>query len=140
MRPFSTTESSTFRNMIQECESRYSFPAGSTFSDKIIPRMYESVSTRVKYELKGAESVAWTTDSWTSRVTQLYVTITAHFINSYMQLCSRVQQTRELCKSHTVAHMGGVLLEAQQEWSCKVLTKKQNIFQLPANKLIIDVS
>ncbi|XP_069105714.1 E3 SUMO-protein ligase ZBED1-like [Argopecten irradians] len=55
-----------------------------------------------------------------SRATQSYVTITAHFINFDMELCSRVLQTRQLPESHTGKHVGNVLRKAQHEWSCKV--------------------
>lgn len=120
MRPFSTVDSASFRGMISECEPRYKFPARSTFSEKVIPSMYQTVVGRVKTELKQAETVAWTTDSWTSCATKSFVTITAHFINSDLELCSRVLQTRELSESHTGEHVGNVLLEASKEWDCKV--------------------
>ena len=120
MRPFSTVDSQAFRDMIHECEPRYQFPWRATFSEDIIPKMYDSVSARVKGELLKAETIAWTTDSWTSRATQSYVTITAHFINPEMELCSRVLQTRQLPESHTGEHVGNVLRQAQQEWACNV--------------------
>lgn len=120
MRPFSTVESQTFRNMIHECEPRYKFPCRGTFTETVIPRMFNSVSARIKGELVNAETTAWTTDSWTSRATQSYITVTAHFINSDMELCSRVLQTRQLPDSHTGEHVGNVLRQAQLEWACKV--------------------
>ena len=71
MRPFSTVNSSAiWYDIIHECEPLYSFPSRSIFSDKIIPRMYETVSVRVKDEIRCAESVAWTTDSRTSLTLQ----------------------------------------------------------------------
>lgn len=73
MRPFSTTESKTFRAMVNECEQRYKFPSRTTFSETIIPNMYQSVATREREEIGNAEAVAWTTDSWISRATQSYV-------------------------------------------------------------------
>ena len=120
MRPYSTVQSAAFRNMVHECEPRYVFPCRGTFSETVIPRMYDSVSARVKGELLKTETTAWTTDSWTSRATESYVTITAHFINSEMELCSRVLQTRQLPESHTGEHVGNVLRQAQIEWACNV--------------------
>uniref|UniRef100_A0A3B3CYD9 BED-type domain-containing protein n=1 Tax=Oryzias melastigma TaxID=30732 RepID=A0A3B3CYD9_ORYME len=102
----------------KDCEPRYTFPCRATFSETIIPSMYETVATQIK--VAETENVAWTTDSWTSRATQSYVTITAHFINSDMELCSQVLQTRELPDSHTGQHIGEVLLQAKKEWSCNV--------------------
>ncbi|XP_069108978.1 E3 SUMO-protein ligase ZBED1-like, partial [Argopecten irradians] len=120
MRPFNTVDSQTFRDMINECEPRYRFPCRGTFTENVILRMFDSVSSRIKGELLDSETTAWTTDSWTSRATQSYVTITAHFINFDMELCSRVLQTRQLPESHTGKHVGNVLRKAQHEWSCKV--------------------
>ncbi|XP_060589799.1 E3 SUMO-protein ligase ZBED1-like [Ruditapes philippinarum] len=120
MRPFSTVESSAFRSMIHECEPRYKFPCIQTFSEDVIPRLYDSVASRIKGKLLSAEAIAWTSDSWTSRATQSYVTITAHFIDSEMELCSRVLQTRQLPESHTGEHVGNVLRQAQLEWGCQV--------------------
>lgn len=120
MRPFSTTESKTFRAMITECEQRYKFPSRTTFSETVIPNMYKSVVTRVREEIGQAESVAWTTDSWTSRATQSYVTITAHFVNQQFELCSRVLQTRDLPEAHTGENVGHLLQDAALEWGCKV--------------------
>lgn len=66
MRPFSTTESKTFRAMINECEPRYIFPGRSTFSETVIPKMYQIAAARVRNELHDSEAVAWTTVSWMS--------------------------------------------------------------------------
>lgn len=123
MQPFSTVDSHAFRKMIYECEPCCKFLYHKTFSENIIPNLYESVSARIKGELLNAETVTWTTDSWTSRATLSYVTITADFINpdnADMELCSRVLQRRDLPESHTGKHVGNILHQSQLELACKV--------------------
>ena len=119
MRPFSTSENRAFRALIHECEPRYKFPARATFSDTIIPRLYEVCAQQLKSELKDV-SVAWTCDSWTSRATESYITITCHYINKNFELCARVLQTRVLRESHTGVNTAHVLNEAANEWKCLV--------------------
>lgn len=61
--------------------------------------------------------MAWTTDSWTSKSTDSYVTITAHYCKDF-QLKSAVLQTRLLPSAHTGENVGLVLKGAAVEWSC----------------------
>ncbi len=52
--------------------------------------------TKAKVEegLSTAESIAITTDGWTSRATDSYMTITAHYITGNWQIANHVLQTR----------------------------------------------
>ena len=61
--------------------------------------------------------MALTTDGWTSRACQSYITITAHFINQNWNLRNFVLQTRLLEQSHTGVNIGAVLREALAEWN-----------------------
>lgn len=119
MRPFSQIDSQAFREMILECEPRYKFPSRNTFKENIIPKIYETVAQNVKKGLSG-NTVAFTTDSWTSRATRSYVTITAHFVPENFEMCSKILQTRELEESHTGENIGEVLRNAATEWGCYV--------------------
>ena len=48
--PFRTVQSVVFRNIVHKCEQRYVFPCRGTFSETVIPRMYDSVSAHFKGE------------------------------------------------------------------------------------------
>ncbi|CAI5677365.1 unnamed protein product [Oreochromis niloticus] len=63
--------------------------------------MYEQQKSKVMAELSQASSVALTTDGWTSRATENYVTVTAHYITAEWEIRSPVLQTCPLYKSHT---------------------------------------
>ena len=66
------------------------------FSDKVIPKPYE----KVKAVLKNAEFMALTTDGWTSRSLEGYITVTAHFIHEW-EIKNYILQTRRMDQSHT---------------------------------------
>jgi hypothetical protein len=60
--------------------------------------------------------LAITTDGWTSRATESYITITAHLIDKEWCMNSFVLQTRPLHESHTGKNIGAVLVDASKEW------------------------
>lgn len=79
MRPFSVVQ---FCELVKLLEPRYHIPSCPHFSQEVIPALYNEVKANVIDGLKKAESVAITTDGWTSRAVQSYITITAHVITT----------------------------------------------------------
>lgn len=116
MVPFSIVDSNGFRNVIKAAEPRYTVPERHYFSEQAIPEMYEEVKRSVIKCILQSTRVAITTDSWTSRATQSYVTVTAHYIDLNWEMCSSVLQTRLLSESHTGVNIGKVLTESATEW------------------------
>lgn len=82
-----------------------------------MPESYRQVKADVVKVLKGADSVAITTDGWTSRATQSYVTITAHVITAEWEMASFVLQTCPLFETHSGTNIAQVLKEAVPEWN-----------------------
>lgn len=101
MRPYTIVESPAFRHMINTIEPRYQVPSSSHFAEKIVPELYNEAKSKVQDQLKKAFSVSITTDGWTSRATQSYITVTGHFIDPDWVMRSYVLQTRILEASHT---------------------------------------
>ena len=60
--------------------------------------------------------VAITTDSWTIRAVQSYLTVTAHYITSDWKLESKVLQTREMPERHTALNIAERLRDSIKEW------------------------
>jgi hypothetical protein len=60
--------------------------------------------------------VALTTDSWTSRATESYLTVTVHFITAEWEIQSHVFQTRPLESSHTSVNLGEELRAVVAVW------------------------
>ena len=83
-----------------------------------LPTKYEEVKERVKNQLNLASSVCFTTDIWTSRATQGYMTVTCHFIDELWQMKSFVLETFHLNTSHTAANIAAELTRIAEEWDC----------------------
>ena len=124
-RPYSVVENKGFKNMIKVLEPRYEIPSRTHFTTKIVPALYEEQKKIIVDELSKASSVALTTDGWTSRATESYVTVTAHYITAEWEIKSPVLQTRPLYESHTGTNLAQVPAEAVAEW--KIERPKNNI-------------
>lgn len=108
-------ENEGFRRMLQTLEPRYDIPCRKYFTEQAIPELYAETKTKVENALQSAERVALTCDAWTSRATESFVTITAHFVHEW-ELHSYVLQTRVMSESHTGANMAEVIRKATVEW------------------------
>lgn len=116
MSPFSVVENEGFKHLISVLEPRYVLPSRAHFSQNVLPKLFEETKAKVKEELNAAESIAITTDGWTSRGTQSYMTVTAHFITEKWQIANPVLQTRIVYESHTAEHLAEILEAAVAEW------------------------
>ena len=67
---------------------------------KVIPAMFEETRPDVQASLKQAQSILITTNSWTSRATQSYMTVTESFVSNDWQIRNHVLPTRVISVSH----------------------------------------
>ena len=134
MQPFTTVDSQYFRAMIATLE-----PARTTFATKVIPYLYEEVKSAVIDELKNAQTVAVTTDGWTPRATESYVTITAHYISPEWQLKSCVLQTWPLHASYTGVNIAAVFVGSLIEWEPRRPHQLQPIVTDNAANMVVAV-
>ena len=116
LRPLSVVEGKGFQHMVKTLEPRYSLPGRTYFTTTLIPQMYEESVLKVKAALSSARVVALTTDGWTSRATESYVTVTSTHITPDWTLKNFVLQTRAMPESHTGVNIAGVIKEAAAEW------------------------
>ncbi|KAL3871016.1 hypothetical protein ACJMK2_039184 [Sinanodonta woodiana] len=116
MRPYSVVDLLGFRNLIHTLEPRYIIPSRTHFAEKVIPDLYLHTRQEVQNTISEADSVAITTDGWTSGATESYITITAHLIDKEWCMKSFVLQTRPCHESHTGKNIGAVLVDAGKEW------------------------
>uniref|UniRef100_A0A9J7Y5E2 BED-type domain-containing protein n=1 Tax=Cyprinus carpio carpio TaxID=630221 RepID=A0A9J7Y5E2_CYPCA len=116
MRPFSVVENEGFRLLVNKLEPKYTIPSRPHFSQTVMPALYRETKSKVIETLRKAYSVSITTDGWTSRATQSYLTVTAHVITSEWEMVNFVLQTRPLFETHTGANIAEVLKSAVSEW------------------------
>lgn len=118
MRQFSVLENPGVVKLVHELEPRYDIPCRTHFSEKVIPKLYDETKSKVSEDLKQASFIALTTYSWTSRATQSYNTVTAHFIHDW-EMKSCVLQTTTMDKSHTAENLSEFLLQVVADWNLR---------------------
>ena len=96
LRPFSVVDDDGFDQLINCLDSRYKLPSRTYFSDKLIPSLYDEVKQGVHKKIQDAFAISLTTDGWTSRATESYITFTAHLVTSEFEMDSYVLQTRKI--------------------------------------------
>jgi hypothetical protein len=115
MRPYRIVDSPEFRDLFHTLDPGYNVPGRKQFADVIIPQKYAQVKALVK-DLQNAEKVALTTDSWTSRSTESYLTVTSTHIDKSWKLINYVLQTRPMYEGHNGENIATVIHEALKEW------------------------
>ena len=97
-------------------EPGYKLPSRS-FLTNTCYKLYTSLKENLLEVLASPKVyVAITTDMWTSRAVESYLTSTAHFINSDWKLESKVLQTKKMPERQTGENIAEVLCNAIKEW------------------------
>lgn len=74
MRPYLVVEEPGFKYLLKVLEPRYCVPSRAHISQSVLPAIYKRTRAVVEQELSTAHAVALTTDGWTSRSTESYLT------------------------------------------------------------------
>ena len=137
MRPYSLVENAGFINLVKTLDSRYQIPSRTYFSETLIPDLYNAEKGALMKDISSASSIALTTDGWTSRATESYITVTVHFIDEAWKLKNYVLVTRPMHESHTGENIGSFLKETLAEWN---LTKFGQIPVVTDNASNMDIA
>ncbi|XP_040261635.1 E3 SUMO-protein ligase ZBED1-like [Bufo bufo] len=122
MRPLSMVEDEGFQRMISTFNPRYTLPSRTYFM-KIMEKKYEDIKGKLTNTLKETDSIALTTDIWTSVATEAYLGVTCHFLGKDWEMESYSLTTIPLEERHTAANIA--------EWLEDVIV----IFGIPAKKV-----
>ena len=114
MQPSTIVEGKGFHKFVHLLDPKYQLPSRRRLMRKI-PAKYV-VRQEIKDELNHASAVCLTTDIWTSRISQSYITVTCHFIDNSWQLKSYVLETFHLSVSHTAENIASELIRIANEW------------------------
>ena len=116
LRPYSVVDNEGFRQLLNECEPRYTIPTRRFITETAVPQLYADVKHQVTEAISSANRAAITCDAWTSRATQSYVTLTGHHSSPDWEMVSHVLQTRAMLESHTGANIADLLRDVVHEW------------------------
>jgi hypothetical protein len=85
MLSINTVEHSGFKNLMNLMESSYNVPFRKTIITRI-QGQYNEKFDYIKEKLMTINAVSLSTDCWTSRNVDSYITITDHFINIFLAI------------------------------------------------------
>ncbi|XP_073714924.1 E3 SUMO-protein ligase ZBED1-like [Misgurnus anguillicaudatus] len=114
--PFNVVTKEGFKNLIQTLDKRYTIPSRTYFSQVAIPQLYVECRNKTEAELMHVEYYATTTDLWSSRTTEPYLSLTVHFINDDFELKTRCLQTAYFPADHTGQNIAQGLKECLSSW------------------------
>jgi len=116
MMPLYTVEKPVFRGMLKEFDSQYELPSRSYFTRSAIPTLYEQTRTSVAAEVQEIEFFSATTDLWSSKTMEPYLSYTIHYVGSDWQMHSRCLQTSFCQEDHTGENLAAALRASLESW------------------------
>nr|XP_054590206.1 E3 SUMO-protein ligase ZBED1-like [Nothobranchius furzeri] len=82
MRPLSMVEDADFKAMIAAFQPNYAL-LSRTFFTKRLEEKYEDIKNKMKKALQETDTIALTTDIWTSVATEAYMGVTCHYLENW---------------------------------------------------------
>jgi len=117
MQPYSLVEDAGFRALLKAAEPRYVMPSRKTFSTEIVPGLYSQKVAEVKLDVSSAISLAFTTDGWTSRANNSYLSYTAHFLTQDFEPRNYCLNVENVDESHTAHNLAISMSKCISAWT-----------------------
>ena len=116
LQPLSVVENKALRRLMKTMDPRYEIVSRKQLTYHLLPEHYNSEKQKFIQQLGQVDHVTITTDCWTSRQVEAYMTVTVHFIDMDWQLESRVLPTSILEGSHTGERISSALRDLFSAW------------------------
>ncbi|XP_060774548.1 E3 SUMO-protein ligase ZBED1-like [Neoarius graeffei] len=116
MLPIRTVETAEFKQLMNVIDPRYQLPGRKHFSQTAIPNMYTECRGMVERDLQAVSYFATTSDMWSSRTSEPYMSLTAHYIEQDWTLKSKCLQTAYFPEDHTGEAIASGLTESLASW------------------------
>lgn len=117
LQPFSVVEDQGFVDLVQGLDPKYQLPGRNKVSTTLLTKMYDLERSKVQQDLNDATFISLTSDMWTSRATQGYLTVTAHCITPTWELKSFVLNTVRVTEAHTAENITRELQAIIANWN-----------------------
>jgi hypothetical protein len=136
--PFSEVDEPHFKDFIKFWNPRVTVKHSTTFSRTKLPLLYDSVMASIKSqmekELPHCNQVALTTDCWTSRAEDPFISLTLHYINQEFELKKFILNFDNFVGRHTGYHIAKGLDEMiNQQPALANVSKKVIVHDAAAN-------
>ncbi|XP_039903045.1 E3 SUMO-protein ligase ZBED1-like [Simochromis diagramma] len=111
-----TVDTPGFKKLINTLDKRYNLPSRHYFSRVAIPALYDECHDGVAKEVATAQYFATTTDLWSSRTMEPYLSLTVHFIDMDFNMKTKCLQTSFFPEDHTGQNIAAGLKQALATW------------------------
>ena len=119
MCPINTVSAPGFKKLIHTLDKRYVLPSRHHFSRIALPALYEECRGKVASEVSTALYFATTTDLWSSRTMEPYISLTLHYIDADFAIKTNCLQTAFFPEDHTGLNIAEGLRQAMTAWDLK---------------------
>ena len=115
LHPIAVVDGCGFNKLLTCLEPGYTVPSRMFVMNSLKQRY--SVMKQKLQESLSIRKLADTTDIWTSRATEAYMTITAHYISNEWKIESNVLCTSEMTERHTGTNIASRIQEVLEVWN-----------------------
>lgn len=115
LQPAKIVEDVGFKRLVATLDPRYHLPSRRVIMRTLLPAKYDACAETLLSLLETVESCSLTTDFWTSKATESYITVTCHFVDNW-ELKSCVLSTYQVTGSHTAEKIASELKLVAEKW------------------------
>ncbi|XP_019895134.2 E3 SUMO-protein ligase ZBED1-like isoform X1 [Musca domestica] len=118
VQPFSIVNDKGFQKFIKCLDPRYELPSRNTLQNVHMANLHKKIKDKLQDILNEVDYCSITTDCWTSRANEGYLTVTCHFITNEFTLRSAVLSTKKLlvATNHGSDNIASSLRAVFNEW------------------------
>ena len=133
IRPVYIVRCEGFRDLVCLLDQRYKLPSEKSLTKKILPQLVQEVQDQIKEVVMKTNSVAITTDGWTSRTGVSFLGITAHYLDKKGKLTRTCLDVSSFHHRHTSDNIKDRITAVLKDYSlsekviCSVTDSANNI-------------
>ena len=115
--PYNHVENYGFKRLINHAWPNYKIPSRNYFSETVIPTIYNDVRHEVAGKLKDCDSLAMTSDEWTSLCSKFgVVSLTASYITDNFERRSFTVCSEKITGSATASNVAASIDKVLTSW------------------------
>ena len=119
LQPATIVEDQGFLSFLRTLDPWYNPPSRRSIMRTLLPEKYRSEREALQASISSVKYVSLTSDIWTSRQAEGFMTVTCHYVTNDWKLTSAVLETVSFSASHTAENIAKELGRVADEWSIK---------------------